>query len=108
MELAGPDAPAPDHGCHCCTAEASGGGENRRFGWHSGETVDEIHPCIPIFDSEEWALSCNLQRCPSHMGDSLAGISWKTANMAGQDSQASTASLIAAFEQQLQSKTDTE
>ena len=108
MELAGSDTPAPDHCRHCSISEPSGGSENRRFRWHSGKTVDEIHPCIPIVDSEEWAFFLNLQRRPSHMGDSLAGISWKTANMAGQDSQASTASLIAAFEQQLQSKTDTE
>ena len=108
MELAGSNTPAPDHCRHYCTAEPSGSGENRRVGWHSSETVDEINPCIPISDSEEWALIFNLQRRPSHMGDSLAGISWKTANMAGQDSQACTASLIAAFEQQLQSKTDSE
>ena len=108
MELAGSDTPSPDHCRHCSTSEPSGGSENRRFRWHSGKTVDEIHPCIPIFDSEEWALSFNLQRRPSHMGDSLAGISWKTANMARQDSQASTASLITAFEQKLQSKTDSE
>ena len=108
MELAGSDTPTPDHCRHCSTAEPSGGSENRRFRWHSGKTVDEIHPCILIFDSEEWALSFNLQRRPSHMGDSLTGISWKTANMARQDSQASTASLIAALEQELQSKTDTE
>ena len=108
MELAGSDTPAPDHCRYCSTAETSGGSENRRFRWHSGKTVDEIHPCILIFDSEEWALSFNRQGRPSHMGDSLTGISWKTANMARQDSKASTASLIAAFEQQLQSKTDTE
>ena len=70
--------------------------------------MNEIHPGIPIFDSEEWALSFNLQRSPSHMWDSFAGISRKTTNMSRQDSKASTGSLIAAFEQQLQPQADAE
>ena len=108
MELAGSDTPVPDHRRHRRTAEPRGGGKHCILGWDGCETVYEVHPGLSVFNLQERAFPFNLQRSPSHMGYSLAGIRGQTAYMALQHPEAGAVSLVASFEQQLQPKADPE
>ena len=104
MKLAGADASAPHHRGYGGLAIASGGRQHRTVVGNSGIAVNEIHPRGGVVAVQKGAIAFDFEGRPTHMWNALVGMDLEPFYGPLEQSQASLVSLVAALEQQLQTK----